>query len=96
MVIACGSEVIARHRHSYEREAVIYDPLHYLALLEQKTRALDQAAPFAGWQLPDCFTTLRRLLGARLRKHDSREKGETPANFVRWGPRGFGVFFRSL
>jgi hypothetical protein len=24
---------------SYEREAVIFDPLHYLALLEQKTRA---------------------------------------------------------
>jgi len=42
-VIACGSEVIARHQRSYEREAVIFDPLHYLALLEQKTRALDQA-----------------------------------------------------
>ena len=47
VVIACGSEVIARHPRSYEREAVIFDPLHYLALLEQKTRALDQAAPLA-------------------------------------------------
>ncbi len=55
VVIACGSEVIARHQRSYEREAVVFDPLHYLALLEQKTRALDQAAPLAGWQLPDCF-----------------------------------------
>jgi transposase len=73
VVIACGSEVIARHPRSYEREAVIFDPLHYLALLEQKTRALDQAAPLAGWQLPECFTTLRRLLEARLRKHGSRE-----------------------
>jgi hypothetical protein len=66
VVIACGSEVIARHRRSYEREAVIFDPLHYLALLEQKTRALDQAAPLAGWQLPECFAQLRRLLEARL------------------------------
>jgi hypothetical protein len=87
VVIACGSEVIARHEGSYEREAVVFDPMHYLALLEQKTRALDQAAPLhptdedlsvgtpvlAGWQLPECFAQLRRLLEARLRKHGSRE-----------------------
>ena len=73
VVIACGSEVIARHQRSYEREAVVFDPLHYLALLEQKTRALDQAAPLAGWQLPDCYLQLRRLLEARLKKHGSRE-----------------------
>lgn len=73
VVIACGSEVIARHPRSYEREAVLFDPLHYLALLEQKTRALDQAAPLSGWQLPECFSTLRRLLEARLNKHGSRE-----------------------
>jgi hypothetical protein len=73
VVIACGSDVIARHPRSYEREAVIFDPLHYLALLEQKTRALDQAAPLMGWQLPECFAMLRRLLEARLRKHGSRE-----------------------
>jgi hypothetical protein len=73
VVIACGSEVIARHERSYDREAVVFDPLHYLALLEQKTRALDQAAPLVGWQLPDCFAELRRLLEARLNKHGSRE-----------------------
>lgn len=73
VVIACASEVIARHQRSYEREAVVFDPLHYLALLEQKTRALDQAAPLAGWQLPECYAQLRRLLEARLKKHGSRE-----------------------
>jgi len=73
VVIACASEVIARHKRSYERETVIFDPLHYLALLEQKTRALDQAAPLAGWQLPECYAHLRRLLEARLKKHGSRE-----------------------
>jgi hypothetical protein len=73
VVIACASAIIARHERSYEREAVVFDPLHYLALLEQKTRALDQAAPLAGWQLPECFAELRRLLEARLKKHGSRE-----------------------
>jgi hypothetical protein len=65
--------VSARHERSYERETVVFDPLHYLALLEQKTRALDQAAPLAGWRLPECFAQLRRMLEARLRKHGSRE-----------------------
>jgi hypothetical protein len=73
VVIACGSEVIARHRRSYEREDMIFDPLHYLALLEEKTRALDQAAPLAGWELPECFAHLRRLLEARLQKNGKRE-----------------------
>jgi transposase len=73
IVIVAGSEVIAEHKRSYEREAAIYDPLHYLALLEHKSRALDQAAPLAGWQLPECFAQLRRLLEARLRKHAGRE-----------------------
>lgn len=73
IVIISGCEVIAEHMRSYEREETIYDPLHYLALLEQKSRALDQAAPLAGWHLPDCFAYLRRLLEARLKKHAARE-----------------------
>ncbi len=45
VVIACGAEIIARHVRSYEREDFVFDPLHYLALLERKTGAIDQAAP---------------------------------------------------
>src|SRR5271154_284801 len=73
VVIICGSEVISRHERSYERESAVFDPLHYLKLLEHKSRALEQAAPLAGWQLPDCFPYLRRLLEMRLKKHGRRE-----------------------
>jgi transposase len=73
VVICAASEVIARHPRSYEREDMIFDPLHYLALLERKPNALDQAAPLAGWQLPDCFAQLRRLMEARLAKKGKRE-----------------------
>jgi hypothetical protein len=73
VVIVCGSQVIARHRRSYQREDLVFDPLHYLALLEQKARALDQAAPMVGWELPECFARLRRLLEARLSKGGKRE-----------------------
>jgi transposase len=73
VVISCGAEVIARHPRSYEREDFVFDPLHYLALIEQKINALDQAAPLAGWQLPEEFMTLRRLLEARMGKQGKRE-----------------------
>ena len=58
---------------SYGREDVLLEPLHYLALLERKTGALDQAAPLAGWELPESFLVLRRLLEARLGKAGRRE-----------------------
>jgi len=73
VVISCSSEVIARHVRSYGREEMIFDPLHYLALLEQKTNALDQAAPLEGWQLPKEYSELRRQMEARLGKRGRRE-----------------------
>src|SRR5690349_10395653 len=53
VVIACGAEIIAHHPRSYEREDFIFEPRHYLALLEHKIGALDQAAPLQGWDLPE-------------------------------------------
>jgi transposase len=73
VVISCASEVIARHVRSYGREEMIFDPLHYLALLEQKTNALDQAAPLEGWQLPAEFPELRWQMEGRLGKRGRRE-----------------------
>ena len=60
-VISCGSEVIARHPRSYQRDNFVYDPIHYLPLLEQKPGALDQAAPPRG-------TVLRRPNGPTSRR----------------------------
>jgi transposase len=73
VVICCGREVIATHVRSYEHEDVIYDPLHYLALLEKKPGALDQAAPLAEWNLPEEFGQLRGRLESRLGKPGKRE-----------------------
>lgn len=73
VVIGCGAEIIASHRRSYGREDMVFNPIHYLRLLEHKVGALDQAAPLVGWQLPDAFATLRRLLEARMGKSGKRE-----------------------
>ncbi len=73
VLISCGTEIIARHRRSYERGDMIFDPVHYLALLEKKIGALDQAAPLSGWELPEAFARLRRLLERRMGKAGKRE-----------------------
>jgi len=73
VVIGCGAEIIARHPRSYEREDMVFDPVHYLCLLEKKINALDQAAPLAQWDLPEAFQTLRRLMEARMIKAGRRE-----------------------
>ena len=67
------AEIIARHRRSCEREDTVFDPLHYLPLIERKLAALDQAPPLAGWELPGAFATLRRLMEARSGRTGRRE-----------------------
>lgn len=73
VVIGCGGEIIARHPRCYDREDMVFDPVHYLPLIERKINALDQAAPLAEWDLPPEFATLRRLMEARMIKAGRRE-----------------------
>jgi transposase len=86
VVVAVGSGEIARHPRSYESSGFVFDPLHYLPLLERKVGALDQAAPLHGWDLPPEFATLRRLLEARL----------SPRNRCAAGKREFVQVLRLL
>ena len=62
VVLYAQSQEIARHRRIWEKEQVRFEPLHYLALLEKKPGALDHARPLADWNLPECFSVLRRRL----------------------------------
>ncbi len=73
VVISVGTDVIACHERPYERNDVVFDPLHYLALLEKKPNALDQAAPLKGWDLPEAFAEFRRLAEARMGRNGKRE-----------------------
>lgn len=73
VVILCGADEIARHRRSYEKAALVFDPLHYLALIERKPGSLDQAAPLQHWDLPEPFAHLRRLMEARMGRKGKRE-----------------------
>ncbi|MDQ3483657.1 MAG: IS21 family transposase [Pseudomonadota bacterium] len=73
VVILCAGEEIARHRRDYGTGTFVFDPLHYLMLIETKPNALDQAAPLQGWNLPEAFQHLRHLLEARMGNRGKRE-----------------------
>jgi transposase len=71
--VAVGDRTVATHRRCWERQQVLHDPLHYLALLERKPGALDFAAPLEGWELPVCFGVLRRRMEAELGGEGTRQ-----------------------
>jgi hypothetical protein len=56
--------LLAVHRRCHERYQAVYDPLHYLALVERKPRTLDDGAPMQQLRarLPECFDVLRRRM----------------------------------
>jgi transposase len=73
VVILCGGTEIARHPRCYGEGVFVANPLHYLALIETKPNALDQAAALQGWDLPEVFQHLRHLLEARMGNRGKRE-----------------------
>ena len=54
--------LVARHPRHWGREQYIFNPIHYLALLEKKPGGLDHARPLEDWDLPKCFDIMRRRL----------------------------------
>jgi hypothetical protein len=64
---------VAEHVRIWTQEQVSFEPLHYLALLERKPGALDQARPLAQWSLAESFGILRRRLEAERGGEGTRE-----------------------
>jgi len=69
-----GADLIALHKRSYGREKAVYEPWHYLALIERKPQALDYGAPMKSLRLDPCFDVLRRRLEAgQIHSRGTRE-----------------------
>ena len=65
IVIRQDGEIVAEHPRSFGRGEVVYDPWHYLPILERKPGALRNGAPFKGWKLPRALGRMRRRLAGR-------------------------------
>ena len=66
-------EVIASHPRCYGREQDIFDPLHYLPLLEQRPGAFEHAKPIRRWRRP-VATGLRALPGPAAGRGERRSR----------------------
>ena len=60
--LAFDGQLVAQHPRHWGREQYIFDPIHYLALLEKKPGGFDHARPLEDWDLPECLLTLRRRM----------------------------------
>lgn len=63
---------MARHRSSWKKEQTFFEPIHYLAFPERKPGGLDYAKPLEQWNLPECFSLLRRRLEAADAQYGTR------------------------
>lgn len=54
--------VIGEHPRQFGRDKTIYDPWHYVGMLERKPGALRDGAPFKGWELPPGLAQVQRRL----------------------------------
>jgi len=71
--ICRNDAVLAEHARRWGKEEIAFEPLHYLELLERKPGALDHAKPLKGWELPECFTLVRKRLEEEARAQGTRE-----------------------
>ena len=81
VVIGCGAGIIARHPRSYDREDMVFDPIHYLALLV--TSQLDRVPwirprRLAGWELPDAFPCPCAVSAGAIAHGQGRQAGIRP------------------
>ena len=67
--LVVNTSLVATHRRNWKKHQTVYDPIHYLALLERKPGALDFARPLEQWELPHCFDLLRRRLESGMEGH---------------------------
>lgn len=65
IIIVQNGTTVGVHKRHLGRDKVIYDPWHYLSVLEQKPGALRNGAPFKQWVLPDVVQQVRTILEGR-------------------------------
>ena len=70
IVIRQDGETVAEHSRSFGRGKIVYEPWHYVPILQRKPGALRNGAPFRDWKLPRALGRLR----TRLAAHDDGDR----------------------
>lgn len=67
------NDIIAVHDRCWDKHKQIFDPLHYLPLLERKPHSMAFARPFENFDLPGCFDVLRHRCESEMAHEGTRE-----------------------
>jgi transposase len=70
IVVSYGGREIARHKRLFAKKKQVFNPYHYLGLLQKKPRALNDGLPFKDWKLPEVFLHYRKLLNEKYEDGD--------------------------
>jgi transposase len=70
IIIIFKGKIIGEHERCFERKKKIYDPWHYIAVLERKPGALRNGAPFKLLKLPQSLANMQE----KLRAHEDGDK----------------------
>jgi len=62
IIVVKDGKQIACHQRCFDREQTIYNPWHYLDVLERKPGALRNGAPFQEWALPSGLKRIQNRL----------------------------------
>ncbi|MGV1080866.1 MAG: IS21 family transposase [Candidatus Nanopelagicales bacterium] len=62
LCIVADGDIIAEHARCFSRDKFIFNPWHYLPVLERKPGALRHGAPFQDWDLPVSIQVVRDRL----------------------------------
>ncbi len=64
--VVAGGELVADHVRQFGRDKTLYDPWHYLGILDHKPGGLRDGAPFKDWALPSSLRRIQEKLMARV------------------------------
>jgi len=67
------NRIVASHPRCYGRNQDVFDPLHYLSLLEQRPGAFDHAKPMRRWR--ESWPPIYEQLLARLKSQEAEGRG---------------------
>lgn len=75
IVIVLEGQVIGEHRRHFGSGKTIFDPWHYLPVLDRKPGALRNGAPFRHWDLPETIARVGEQLQRRYPDWDRQYVG---------------------
>jgi len=75
IVIVSQGQVIGDHRRHFGEGKAVFDPWHYLPVLDRKPGALRNGAPFRHWDLPEAMTRIGEQLQHRYGDWDRQYVG---------------------